>query len=104
MPTLEKTSITLKKLCKELSISTATARNWIRLGKLTPKSFEDGIALFDDDYVEHLKSELLNENSQKLKTRRNKTFSSGTKFYDAYVSKNSPNILIIHGISDYFIH
>lgn len=103
MPTLEKTSITLKKLCKELSISTATARNWIRLGKLTPKSFEDGIALFDDDYVEHLKSELLNENSQKLKTRRNKTFSSGTKFYDAYVSKNSPNILTIHGISDYFI-
>ena len=103
MPTLEKTSITLKKLCKELSISTATARNWIRLGKLTPISFEDGIALFDDDYVEHLKSELLNENSQKLKTRRNKTFSSGTKFYDAYVSKNSPNILTIHGISDYFI-
>ena len=103
MPTLEKTSTTLKKLCKELSISTATARNWIKLGKLTPKSFEDGIALFDDDYVEHLKSELLNENSQKLKTRRNKTFSSGTKFYDAYVSKNSPNILTIHGISDYFI-
>ena len=103
MPTLEKTSITLKKLCKELSISTATARNWIKLGKLTPKSFEDGIALFDDDYVEHLKSELLNENSQKLKTRRNKTFSSGTKFYDAYVSKNSPNVLTIHKISDYFI-
>lgn len=103
MPTLEKADITLKSLCKELSISQATARNWIKLGKLTPKSFENGVALFCADYMEYLKSELTNENSQKLKTRRNKTYSSGTKFYDAYVSKNSPNVLTIHKISDYFI-
>ena len=103
MPTLEKADTTLKSLCKELSISLATAKNWIRLGKLIPKSFDDGMILFDAEYVEHLKSELLNGNSQKLKTRRNKTFSSGTKFYDAYVSKNSPNVLTIHKISDYFI-
>ena len=29
--------LTLKELCEELSISTATGRNWIKLGKLTPE-------------------------------------------------------------------
>ena len=32
--------ITLKELCEELSISTATGRNWIKLGKLTPEYTE----------------------------------------------------------------
>ena len=38
--------LTLKELCDELSISTATGRNWIRLGKLTPEYIKKSSLFF----------------------------------------------------------
>lgn len=34
--------LTLSDLCQELSISVATGRNWIKLGKLVPTLEEEG--------------------------------------------------------------
>ena len=37
------TLLTLSEVCKILSISTATGRNWVRLGKLVPQPASDYI-------------------------------------------------------------
>lgn len=38
--------ISLKKLCEKLSISTATGRNWIKLGKSAPEFTEKRLHIF----------------------------------------------------------
>ena len=50
--------LTLKELCDELSISIATGRNWIKLGKLTPEYTEKKTPYFSRIYVETLRTEL----------------------------------------------
>lgn len=42
--------LTLKELCDELSISTATGRNWIKLGKITPEYTEKRLRIFQKIY------------------------------------------------------
>lgn len=87
--------ITLKELCKELSISTATGRNWIKLGKLTPEYTEKRTPYFSKKYVETLRTELQSVENKVLKSRRNKKFVSGNSLYNSYVSeqcKNIPNL------------
>lgn len=72
----------IKELAAELSISTATAKNWQRLGKLKPDA-EAG--LYSADYVSALKKELLSAQSSKLKSRRNKSRLSGSGLYRKYI-------------------
>ena len=50
--------LTLKELCDELSISTATGRNWIKLGKLTPEYTQKRVPYFSKKYVANLRAEL----------------------------------------------
>ena len=50
--------ITLKELCRELSISTATGRNWIKLGKLSPEYTERKTPYFSKNYVASLRKEI----------------------------------------------
>ena len=83
----------LTELCHELSISTATGRNWLRLGKLTPsgKSKKQG-AYFSKEYVNELKKALQTGDNKSLKSRRNKRYVSGNALYDTYISESSANI------------
>ncbi len=72
------TLLTLSEVCKILSISTATGRNWVRLGKLVPQSASDSVfPLFSSSTVDLLKKSLQNGTSLVLKSRRNKKYISG---------------------------
>ena len=72
------TLLTLSEVCEILSISTATGRNWVRLGKLIPQSACDSIfPLFSSSSVDLLKNSLQNGTSLVLKSRRNKKYISG---------------------------
>lgn len=85
----------LKNLCDELSISTATGRNWIKLGKLTPNYTDKGMPYFTRGYINTLKKDLQTGKNTALKSRRNKKFISGTCLYNSYVSKECQNVTII---------
>lgn len=85
-------SLTLKELCDELSISTATGRNWIKLGKLTPEYTEKKAPFFSKTYLKTLRSELQSGENKALKSRRNKKYVSGNSLYNSYVSEQCKNI------------
>ena len=72
----------LEETCKKLSISTATAKNWVRLGKL--KSEDDG-KTFSKDYIIELANEIKNGEDGRLKSRRNKKAVSGKEIYSDYI-------------------
>ncbi len=87
--------ITLKELCEELSISSATGRNWIKLGKLTPTYTEKKTAYFSKKYVAKLRKELQSGENKALKSRRNKKYVSGNSLYNSYVSKDCRNLPVL---------
>ncbi len=76
------TILTIDDFCKVLSISKATAKNWIRLNKITPDI--DG-EFFSEAYVSEIVADIRSENSTKLKNRRNKKSASGKVLYKDYV-------------------
>jgi type I restriction-modification system DNA methylase subunit len=84
--------LSLKELCTILSISTATGRNWIKLGKLIPKYTEKKTPYFSKEYAETLKADIQSGKNKALKSRRNKKFISGNALYHSYVSENCKNI------------
>ena len=84
--------LSLKELCEELSISTATGRNWIKLGKLTPGYTDKKTPYFSKKYVATLRAELQSGENMALKSRRNKKFISGNFLYNSYVSEQCKNI------------
>ena len=84
--------LSLKELCDILSISTATGRNWIKLGKLIPEYTDKRKPYFTKQYTEKLKAELQSGKNQSLKSRRNKKFVCGNSLYSAYISENCQNI------------
>lgn len=75
-------AFTIDDLCKVLSISKATVKNWIRLKKITP---DIGDCLFSKKYIEHFISEIKADCNTKLKCRRNKKSATGKMLYKAYV-------------------
>lgn len=85
--------VTLKQLCEEISVSFATGRNWLRLGKINSQTDDSrGRSLFARSYVKQLKDDIESENSTVLRKRRNKKYVSGCKSYDFYLSPESCNI------------
>ncbi len=83
--------INLEETCKKLSISTATAKNWVRLGKL--KS-EDNGKTFSKDYITELANEIKNGEDGRLKSRRNKKAVSGKEIYSDYIEDIENQYLI----------
>ncbi len=98
---MKEKQLTLSQLCKELSISYATGRNWLRLGKITPASTQNGSALFDTSYVNTLKKEIEKGTNASLKSRRNKKYRSGFELYGSYVANSSPNIEVVSNIVNF---
>ena len=92
--------VSLRELCRELSISTATGRNWIKLGKLETKYTEKGTPYFTRDYISTLKNDIQSGKNAALKSRRNKKYISGTTLYQAYVSEDCQNIPVLQKMLD----
>lgn len=84
-------ALTVDDVCKALSISKATAKNWIRLGKIVP---DVGDQLFSPEYIEKFVAELKSDNSTKLKSRRNKKNATGKVLYKDYVHTASNQKLV----------
>ena len=79
--------ITLDGLCQQLSISRATGRNWLRLGKIESQGIDPaGQVYFTEEYVSNLKQSLETGERRSLRSRRNKRYVSGKGLYDRYVS------------------
>ena len=92
--------ISLSEFCDELSISTATGRNWIKLKKITPTTIEGKSMLFTKEYTEKLKNKILVGEVSALKSRRNKKYVSGFSLYKSYVSENCKNLNTIDSLID----
>lgn len=83
--------LTVDDVCKALSISKATAKNWIRLGKIVP---DVGEQLFSPEYIEKFVAELKSDDNTKLKSRRNKKSATGKILYKDYVHTASNQKLV----------
>ena len=92
----DKNMLSLADVCRELSISEATAKNWVKLGKLIPA--ESGTTYFSIEYVQSLKFDIANGDNSALKSRRNKSFVSGISLYDSYIPGDSKNLLPVQSI------
>lgn len=74
-------NISLTEACKILSISTATGRNWVKSGRLTPP--------FSRQAINELLIDIQNNNVDKLKSRRNKSHISGVHSPKGYADNNT---------------
>lgn len=87
--------LSLNDLCNEVSISVATAKNWIKLDKIKPDFVENSKMFFEKSSVQKLKKDILKGDKSFLKSRRNKKYVSGNFLYKNYLSNGSKNIQII---------
>ena len=70
---------TLSEACEFLSISAATGRNWIKSGRFVPDAHDSKAKpLFTKKTLHTLKKSLANGTISGLKSRRNKTYISGS--------------------------
>lgn len=90
----ENEQLTIAQVCDLLSISRATVKNWIRLGKL---KFDSNSETFDKKYIEILLAEIKNGKDNRLKSRRNKKNVSGKMLYKDYI-KNKCNYTVVEKI------
>jgi type I restriction-modification system DNA methylase subunit len=84
--------ISLNDVCHMLSISVATGKNWVRLGKLLPEYSSDGSYFFSESYAKAFKKSLISGEKDALKSRRNKKYVSGNSLYMAYLPAGSKNL------------
>lgn len=92
--------MSLSDLCKELSVSIATGRNWLRLGKIIPSYEIKKTPFFDRKYVSTIKNDIKTGKKSALKSRRNKKYVSGNNIYNSYVSETSKNLSVVQTIID----
>ena len=90
--------MSLSDLCKELSVSIATGRNWVKLGKITPDRIIKRTPFFNREYVCKIKDDIKTGKKTALKSRRNKKYVSGNNIYNSYVSETSKNLPIVQAI------
>lgn len=76
-------TISLKEVCEILSISSATVKNWLRLGKL--QSLDNG-KNFSRKYIENLCKKIKLGQDMPLKSRRNKKKKMGKVLYNDYIN------------------
>ena len=91
---IEDEKLSVAQVCELLSISQATVKNWVRLGKLVIES--DG-ETFDKKYIESLIAEIKSGKDNRLKSRRNKKSVRGKVLYKDYIKSNH-NREMVEGI------
>lgn len=82
----------LSEFCSKLSVSEATGRNWIRLGKIRPDREFQGKPCFSRRYTEEILEKLQKKDAGFLQARRNKKHLSGNSIDRNYIPKDSPNL------------
>lgn len=94
---LKKNELSLEEFCSQLSISVATGKNWIKLGKIKARN-RDNIIYFKQNYLNELKEEISNGKNKALKSRRNKKYVSGNLLYKSYIGDDSINLNAVEKI------
>lgn len=89
--------LNVTQVCELLSVSQATVKNWVRLGKLKLNS--DGKS-FDKMYIETLLSDMINGKDERLRSRRNKKSINGKVLYKDYI-KSDFNRKIVEDILNF---
>ncbi|MFA6808785.1 MAG: N-6 DNA methylase, partial [Eubacteriales bacterium] len=82
---MEENFINLDEVSNFLSISTATARNWIKSKKIKPIEVSGHEMLFVKDEIELLLDNIKSGKVARLKSRRNKTHVSGVFIPKTYI-------------------
>lgn len=90
----EEDKLSIEQVCERLSVSRATVKNWVRLGKLT---INPDNKTFDKKYIDALISGIKSGEDTRLKSRRNKKSVNGKTLYKDYIS-SSCNCKIIENI------
>ncbi|MCQ2241560.1 N-6 DNA methylase [Treponema sp.] len=90
--------LNLCEVCKTLSISVATGRNWIKLNKIKPAFYENKTPYFEREYVNSLSDDLKSGTNDSLKSRRNKKFISGNNLYNSYITEKCRNISLVQNL------
>lgn len=91
--------ISLKELCRDISISYATGKNWVRLGKIRPQETIKGEAYFSGEYAGCLKRDIESGTAALLRSRRNKKYVSGNIVCGSYVDETSDNIEVVKNLT-----
>ena len=81
--------ITVNQAANILSVSAATVKNWVRLGKIVPQEVRNGVPCFSPKYIHNLKKGLESPEGKLLKQRRNKKMVRGIIFPTGYISESS---------------
>lgn len=83
----DKDTVTIDQMCATLLISQATARNWIKSGKIKPVKTASRKLCFLKKDVDKLLQSIQSGESDKLTRRRNKTKHTGNVVPAGYVAK-----------------
>jgi predicted RNA methylase len=89
--------LSLGEVCELLSISQATGRNWVKLGKLIPVEQKLGKTSFLREDVDGILCALTNGESKALNRRRNKKKINGLSLYESYIAC-AHNINLVNSI------
>ena len=90
--------LSLAEVCSQLSVSLATGRNWVKLGKLVPSGMKGRSPYFERSYVTTLKNNIETGENKALKSRRNKKFVSGRGLYNSYVSDDCKGVASVEAV------
>jgi predicted RNA methylase len=93
---MKKEVLSFSDVCRILSITAATGKNWIRLGKIRPIDADSREPVFARPEIERLLA-AVEAGDKVLKSRRNKKKLSGTSLYENYIT-NRHNISVINEI------
>lgn len=85
LASIEDKYIRIDEVSRILSISTATARNWIKSNKIKPIEAQGHEMLFLKDEIELLLDNIKNGKEVRLKSRRNKNHVSGAFIPKTYI-------------------
>lgn len=89
----------LKEFCCLLSVSEATGRNWLRLGRIASDRERNGKPYFSQTYAQQFLAEVKNGSANVLKNRRNKKYVDGCGVYSSYLSESSKNSPVVSAIA-----
>lgn len=86
--------LNVSEAAKKLSVSTATIRNWVKLGRIKSVNDSKNKIFFEEKEVEKLLSDIISGKTDSLTKRRNKKAVKGLNLYTDYIDDNGKNILI----------
>lgn len=94
-------TLDFSEVCKVLSITEATGRNWIRLGKIKPQGINGKRLLFSRADITEILHAIQRGDIKALNQRRNKKQVNKLSAYESYISNQHNKMLVNEIISKY---